>query len=598
MGCIRPATPGFILTTLATALLAVVSFCVPYFKSVYFLKADITSNGVSGTITFGTLGYCVELSTGTTCSKPTVGYELDINSLVGNNLPIDIPDVVVKWLTYVLVLHIVALGLAAGAAVFGLLAHIREMAMTCCSTCISGFAATVALVAFIFDIVLFFIAKDRINAVGTASIGNAVWLTLAAWVLLFFSGCFYTVGRCCMSKRQKRGDWDRRQEPPLPGASDQMRLDAVKAEADRKARQKASEGGLPAFHESQPLTTTAYDDGGHVYSDSKPPTPGGYMQAPPGSRAVDQYYNNNAGPAGYNNVGAAYPPSPQPQRQYAPSTYAPSTYSYNTPQQPNPYPAQQYHSTPPLQHNTQQQYPPPERVLSPPQQYAALGAMRTDSPVQQPYLDPATNNQYLGVSGHAPHDVSNPYLGVAGHTYDPSTPNPYLGVSGHMAPDRGTSYHSAATHQGEYSQYDPYDDGAGGSTYYTPQTQYPQSAYTSTPPQQYPSHPQSQYSPQPQSQYSQSPHAEYAQPRGDGYGANSVPPLELGGGSYFPQAQDQKTAASNSSATGSTVPTSPTSPKGPRNHRQSLRAMNHDEESPPQYEAGTSEHVPGAWGKS
>ncbi|KAJ7762364.1 SUR7/PalI family-domain-containing protein [Mycena maculata] len=543
MGCIRPATPGFILTTLATALLAVVSFCVPYFKSVFFLKADIASSGVSGTITFGTLGYCVEIASNTTCSKPSVGYELDINSLVGDTLPIQIPNVVVKWLTYVLVLHIVALALAAGSALFGLLAHVREMAMTCCSTFVSGLAAAVALVAFIFDIAFFFLAKARINAVGTASIGNAIWLTLAAWILLFFSGCFYTLGRCCISNRsnrQKRGD----QEDP-PNAHDQMRLDAVKAEADRKARQKATEGGLPAFHEngpeSQPLTTMAYDDGSGIYSD-KPHTPAGYMQAPPGSRAVDQYYNNAGPSAGYNNANAAYPPTPQ--RQYAPSTYAPSTYSYNAPQHQQSaypvYPAQQYNSIPPLQHPEpqhsmslppQQPYhttPPPQRVLSPPQQQ--YGVPQSSSPVQpQP----------------------NPYL----------EPNPYLGVAGHAA--RGTSYHSAVSHPaGEYSQYDPYDPDAQtrASEYYTPQGQ---SQYT-----------QGQYSPQTQAEYS--PH-----------GARSGPPLETGG--YFAAETQSHPQASGS-----------TSPKGPRNHRQSLNVMNQDEESPPQYEVGGSEHipVPGAWGKN
>ncbi|KAJ7146331.1 hypothetical protein C8R44DRAFT_864106 [Mycena epipterygia] len=534
MGCIRPATPGFLLTTLATALLAVVSFCVPYFKSVFFLKAVISQSGVSGTITFGTLGYCIELSGTTTCSKPSVGYELDINSLVGNDLPVDIPNVVVKWLTYALVLHIVALALAAGSAYL-----------------VSGLAAVVALVAFIFDIALFFLAKARINAVGTASIGNAVWLTLAAWVLLFFSGCFYTLGRCCISNRQKRGDWDKRQEAPLPSTNDQMRLDAVKAEADRKARQKATEGGLPAFHESVPLTTTAYDDGQAVYTD-KPHTPGGYMQAPAGSRAVDQYYN--AGPsAGYNNASSAYPPSPQ--RQYAPSAYAPSTYSYNAPQpQQSAYPPQQYHSTPPMQHSIPQHSIPqhsmsagpqqynstsPPRVLSPPQQYAALGAVQAPSPIQQsnPYLDHPSTNAYLD---------PNPYLGTPGHTMG------------------GTSYHSAATHHaGEYSQYDPYDGGAQtGSEYYTPQAQ---SQYTS------------QTTPHTQADYT---------PQGDGYGTNSVPPLDTG---YFPQVAAQ----TQNQASGST------SPKGPRNHRQSLHTVNAhaDEESPPQYEAG-SENIPGAWGKS
>jgi hypothetical protein len=76
MGIIRPATPGFIVTLVATVLLAVVSFCVPYFKSVFFLKASISVDGHSGNITFGTLGYCLELPANTTCSKPTVGYEL------------------------------------------------------------------------------------------------------------------------------------------------------------------------------------------------------------------------------------------------------------------------------------------------------------------------------------------------------------------------------------------------------------------------------------------------------------------------------------------------------------------------------------------
>lgn len=76
MGFIRPATPGFLITLTATVLLAVVSFSVPYFKSVYFLKASLSSGGVDGSIIFGVLGYCLELPGNTTCSKPSVGYEL------------------------------------------------------------------------------------------------------------------------------------------------------------------------------------------------------------------------------------------------------------------------------------------------------------------------------------------------------------------------------------------------------------------------------------------------------------------------------------------------------------------------------------------
>jgi len=81
MGFIRPATPGFIVTLIATGLLAVVSFCVPWIQSVFFLKASLSFGGQSGNITFGTLGYCLELANGTTCSKPSIGYQLGTVSL-------------------------------------------------------------------------------------------------------------------------------------------------------------------------------------------------------------------------------------------------------------------------------------------------------------------------------------------------------------------------------------------------------------------------------------------------------------------------------------------------------------------------------------
>ncbi|KAF8265768.1 SUR7/PalI family-domain-containing protein [Lactarius quietus] len=305
----RPATPGFIVTLIATILLAVVSFSVPWFKSIYFLKASLAVQGIDidGSITFGVLGYCLELSNGTTCSKATVGYELDINKLVGNTTKIQIPEVIVKWLTYALVLHIVALAFAATSAFFGLLAHFREFSMTCFSSCTAGVGAAITLLAFIFDLALFFLAKSRLNSVGggSATIGNAIWLTLAAWLLLFFSGCFYGLGRCCIRRRPRdMARSDREGGGWVPAQStgstyeEQMRLDAVKAEADRKARLKQGELGLPAFPEhdpTQPLTGDHDDDA----QPAMPYRDAAYAAAPPGTRAVDDYYNpseNNAYP--------------------------------------------------------------------------------------------------------------------------------------------------------------------------------------------------------------------------------------------------------------------------------------------------------------
>ncbi|KAJ1301472.1 hypothetical protein OPQ81_008729 [Rhizoctonia solani] len=343
MQLFKPATPGFLFTLAATGLLAVVSFSVPWFKSVYFLRAAITQSGVSGSVTFGVLGYCLDFNNQVSCSKPSVGWEFNPNELLGNDLPIQIPNVVVKWITYTLVLHIVALGLAGVAAVFGLLAHVREMTMSCFSSCISGTGAAVALIAFIFDLVLFFAVRARVNSVqgGSASIGNALWMTLAAWALLFFSGCAYAFGRCCVSKepsggrkwRRSRKDSERTEDSgKFDNESERMRLDAVKAEADRKARQREGRQE-PQYYEEEVEVVVPYTDRpgrGPSRASQRTQVSNGagaaaaaaayrpnrnYEPGAPGTRAVDDYYNNTAPTATSLAAANTYPPQPQPQRR-------------------------------------------------------------------------------------------------------------------------------------------------------------------------------------------------------------------------------------------------------------------------------------------
>ncbi|KAF9451406.1 pali-domain-containing protein [Macrolepiota fuliginosa MF-IS2] len=567
MGCIRPATPGFLVTLIAAALLAVVSFCVPYFKSVYFLRADIPNNGA---ITFGTLGYCLELSNGTTCSRPSIGYQLDINGLVGNKFKVQIPQVAVKWITYALFLHVVGLILAAISALFGLLAHVREMSMACCSTFVSGFAAGITLLAFIFDIALFFIAKARINAVGHASIGNAIWLTLAAWILLFFSGCFYAFGRCCISKRGPRSKWGTRgdQEGSGPDSryAEQMRMDAIKSEAERKNVQAAGGGGLPAFYETVPLTGRV--EGDSVYTDYKDETSDistptavshsrpqknltGYAPAPQGTRAVDEYYIPRPPTAASSTTYPPHTSPPTPHRQasgYAPATTGTSTYM-NAPPQTTPSPA---------------------------------------------------NNQYLG--------YQDPYT-ATGRDY------------GHVA--GGSSYHTAAsqnqqpTSYPQYDQYNNYNSQPQPQTTHYSEPSFNPDVYNSTgilntsssppvpatntstanpylasssSPYTTPSTPSQQYTPH-QRQYTLG---------GDGYGANSVPPLpEQNSSSYYQYSGAG--AASNSypapidtsTAYGVLPQTSPV--KGSRQPPGSTLSYSPDD-APPVYEAGSSD-VAGHWGK-
>jgi len=79
----RSATPGTILCLAATALLAVVSFNTPLLKSLYFLSATYSSGENAGTLTLGTLGYCLMNGGKTSCTGPTVGYEFSESASLG-----------------------------------------------------------------------------------------------------------------------------------------------------------------------------------------------------------------------------------------------------------------------------------------------------------------------------------------------------------------------------------------------------------------------------------------------------------------------------------------------------------------------------------
>lgn len=84
-------------------------------------------------------------------------------------------------ITYLLILHPIAAALAAVATILGLLAHLRGFGATCFTTCVASLAATVALLAFVFDIVVFLIAKKRIEAAASgesAELGNVSIRTL------------------------------------------------------------------------------------------------------------------------------------------------------------------------------------------------------------------------------------------------------------------------------------------------------------------------------------------------------------------------------------------------------------------------------------
>ncbi|KAI5480360.1 Rim9 protein [Pseudohyphozyma bogoriensis] len=235
MRAVKKQADSTVVVLVATVLLVLVTISVPLTKTFYFLdaslSADVSSTTVSvDNIKLGVFGFCV----GSSCSNATVGYSLsDVDDLFGISGLAEssgIPSTLIKWLTYVLILHPIAAGFGALATLCGLLAHIREFQVTFFTTCFASFGATIALVAFGFDLALFIIAKKRIESSsvnGTASLGNAIWMTLVAFILLATSGCFFgQLGRCLVRNRNPRREASEKPSvDPEYGAS--MRQDAL-----------------------------------------------------------------------------------------------------------------------------------------------------------------------------------------------------------------------------------------------------------------------------------------------------------------------------------------------------------------------------------
>ncbi|KNE90516.1 hypothetical protein PSTG_16033 [Puccinia striiformis f. sp. tritici PST-78] len=260
-----PNTPATLIILAGSILLVLSTISNPIIKSFYFLSIKVTSKVASipldGDIRLGTFGYCFELGSQLACTKPKLGYNLHTDSL-GIPLPTQLDltplNPIISALTYALILHPIAAGLALISAIFGLVSHIREYSRLCYTSCFSSLASTAALLAFVLDIVAFSIAKNRLNALSDTNVaidsqlGNAVWITLAGWICLTLSGFFFCTGRCLFSRRHRaQAQADQLQSKPDQEYTKKMRTDAGEA---AKAREdafthKQSQSSLPAFAE-------------------------------------------------------------------------------------------------------------------------------------------------------------------------------------------------------------------------------------------------------------------------------------------------------------------------------------------------------------
>lgn len=161
--------------------------------------------------------------------------------------------------------------------------------LLCFPTCMASIASSATLIAFIFDLAIFFISKAAITKSGaSADIGAAVWMTLAAWVCCSVSICAFGMANCCCGGcgggKRDRGE-SRRERKRSKNKKDRdddsfdddyrrdhdMRLQAMRDEERRKYQQD-----LPSFqpYEREPLNPGPPEDK-YLYDDTPPLTQGG-----------------------------------------------------------------------------------------------------------------------------------------------------------------------------------------------------------------------------------------------------------------------------------------------------------------------------------
>jgi len=170
-----PAIPGLFCCFSAMVLLLFVSVSVPVWKDISFLDTKIDGR----VIKFGLWGY--------TGSKQTLGYSLRPAGI--NDTFLD--NVSLKDLTYIMILHPIGAGLSFLSVIFGAYGSVNyDRLGAILMTIASSLAFFLTAVVFSIDMILWNIVRTRIrNDGGTATLGNANWLTVGALIALIIGSC-------------------------------------------------------------------------------------------------------------------------------------------------------------------------------------------------------------------------------------------------------------------------------------------------------------------------------------------------------------------------------------------------------------------------
>jgi len=192
---------GTFLIFCGMVMLIVASISAPTVAKIDFLHLPLT-NGSS--VHFGTLGFCLVNPNGHSCTPTGVGYKIaDEISALGINPFSNAQAVSLHGLTEGFILHQIGAGIAGIAFLLAVCSHRLGYLI---ASLVAFIAFLFSLAALIIDFIVFGAVRDHVHKNnGKATWGNAIWIVLAATIVLFFAS-IATCFACVTARRHRRSN--------------------------------------------------------------------------------------------------------------------------------------------------------------------------------------------------------------------------------------------------------------------------------------------------------------------------------------------------------------------------------------------------------
>ncbi|KAJ7285948.1 pali-domain-containing protein [Mycena rebaudengoi] len=216
-----------LLLFVAFLLLLLISLSVPIIKTIFLFRltakasSSLLHSSAEAYVNFGAFGYCtsgldatilgIDRNTAGECTRAHAGYTFD--DTVAKALHVSgFENLISKGLTAVLVMHPIVASLTFVTFLMSLFMLRRGSNGTSrfpslLTLGIGIFTAFLTTIVFLIDVILVAVVRKRVNndtdGVITLNWGNAVWMALAATVLLWISMVGSCIGLCGGNKRHK-----------------------------------------------------------------------------------------------------------------------------------------------------------------------------------------------------------------------------------------------------------------------------------------------------------------------------------------------------------------------------------------------------------